>query len=138
MFSCEFYEISKNTSFTEQLWATASDPILMTISSGCLGQFQVFSLQLYFKKRFQQRCFSVSFSKFLRTFFDRTPPDDCYLWILRSFLEHAHYRATLGNCLFHGQVEEFQPVDTVKNISQVFFRYFRQEREVAIRRRSFT
>ena len=24
VFSCEFYEISKNTFFTEQLWATAS------------------------------------------------------------------------------------------------------------------
>ena len=25
MFSCEFYKISKNTFFTEHLWATASD-----------------------------------------------------------------------------------------------------------------
>ena len=25
LFSCEFYEISKNTFFTEHLWATASD-----------------------------------------------------------------------------------------------------------------
>ena len=25
VFSCEFYEISKNTFFTEQLWATASE-----------------------------------------------------------------------------------------------------------------
>ena len=27
VFSCEFYEISKNTFFTEHLWTTASDSI---------------------------------------------------------------------------------------------------------------
>ena len=38
-----------------------------------------------------------------------------YLRILRSFSEHLIYRAPLGNCLFHVQVAEFQPPDTVKN-----------------------
>ena len=30
MFSCEFSEISKNTLFTEHLWATASDNLNLT------------------------------------------------------------------------------------------------------------
>ena len=38
-----------------------------------------------------------------------------YLWILRSFSEHLFYRAPLGKCLFHVQVAEFQPPDTVKD-----------------------
>ena len=31
------------------------------------------------KKRFRQRCFSMNFAKFLRTSFDKTPSDDCFL-----------------------------------------------------------
>ena len=37
------------------------------------------------KKRFPQRCFSVNFAKFLRTSFDRAPPDDCFLSISVNF-----------------------------------------------------
>ena len=37
-----------------------------------------------------------------------------YLRILRTFPEYFFYRAPLGNCLFHVQVTEFQPPDTVK------------------------
>ena len=48
------------------------------------------------------------------------------------------YRAPLGNCLFHAQVAGFQPQDTVRSISQVLFKYFIQEQEVVIRRRSLT
>ena len=72
------------------------------------------------KKRLRQRCFSVNFTKFLRTSFLLTEPlqmnaSGVYLWILRSFSEHFFYRAPLG-----------------------VFKYFIQEREVAIRRSSFT
>ena len=42
--SCQFYQISKNTSFTEELWATASEVILLTISSGYFWQFRVANL----------------------------------------------------------------------------------------------
>ena len=65
-----------------------------------------------------------------------------YLQILRSFLEHLFYRAPLANCLFHVQVTGIQPPDTVKNkqstsISQVLFKHFMKEREVANRRHLF-
>ena len=93
------------------------------------------------KKGLQQRRFSVRFAKFLRTSFYRTPPDDCFLClpvILRSFSDHLFYRAPLGNCLFHVQVAEFQPPDTIKSISQVLFKEFTQKRNVAMRRCSFT
>ena len=39
-----------------------------------------------------------------------------YLRILRSFPEQLFYRAPLGHCLFHVQVAEFKPPDTVKKI----------------------
>ena len=32
VFSCEFCEISKNTSFTEHLWGTASELLLLFLS----------------------------------------------------------------------------------------------------------
>ena len=38
------------------------------------------------KKRLRQRCFSVNFAKFL-TFFNRTPPDDCFLLFRSSVLQ---------------------------------------------------
>ena len=85
------------------------------------------------KKGLQQRRFSVRFAKFLRTSFYKTPPDDCFLClpvILRSFSDHLFYRAPLGNCLFHVQVAEFQPPDTIKSISQVLFKHFIQKRDV--------
>ena len=68
--------------------------------------------------RFRQRSFSVNFANFLRTSFDRTPQDDCFLCLsvnLRSFSERLFYGAPLGNCLFHVQAADFQPADTVKN-----------------------
>ena len=47
-----------------------------------------------------------------------------YLGILRSFSEHLFYRGTLGNYLFHVQVAEFQPPDTVKNYLTSDFQVF--------------
>ena len=47
-----------------------------------------------------------------------------YLRVLRSFSEHLFYRAPLGNCLFHVQVPEFQPLDTVKNYFTSAFQAF--------------
>ena len=118
----------RTTFFTKHLqW------LLLTVSG-----FQPAAL---LKKGLQQRRFSVRFAKFLRTSFYKTPPDDCFLClpvILRSFSDHLFYRAPLGNCLFHVQVAEFQPPDTIKSISQVLFKHFILKRGVAIRRRSFT
>ena len=87
-------------------------------------------MQIYLKKRFQQRRFSVNFAKFLRTCSQRTPSDDCLLCltvILRSFSDHLHV-----------QVAESQTPDTIKSTSQVLFKHFIQKRNVAIRRLSFT
>ena len=86
------------------------------------------------KKRLRQRCFSVNFSKFLRTCLLltkhlRLTASCVYLWILRT---------PPGNCYFINKVAEFQPPGAAKIISQVLFNHFIQEREVAIRRRSFT
>ena len=86
------------------------------------------------KKRLRQRCFFVNFSRFLRTCLLltkhlRLTASCVYLWILRT---------PPGNCYFINKVAEFQPPGAAKIISQVLFNHFIQEREVAIRRRSFT
>ena len=145
-FSCEFCELFKkvyfvyriyerlvlkhqrlfkNTFFTEHLqW------LFLTVSG--------FQPEALLKKELQQRRFYLNFSKFLRTFFYRTPPDDCFLCltiILRSFSDHLFYRAPLQDCLFHVQVAEFQLPDTIKNISKGLFKHFIQTRDVAIPRR---
>ena len=85
----------------------------------------------------------MNFAKFIKTSFDGKPPvaasaSYVYLRILENFLEHLFYRAPLGNCLFHVQVAEFQPPDTIKRISQVLLKHFIQKRDLAIRRRSLT
>ena len=75
----------------------------------------------FIKKRLQQRYFSVSFAKFLRTSFNRIPAGNCFLSLsvnFKKFSEFLLYRATLENYLFHLQVAEFRSVDTVK----VYFR----------------
>ena len=59
-----------------------------------------------------------------------------YLWILRSFSEQLLYKTPPGDCLFHVPIAGFQPTYE-KLISQVLFKHFLQEREVAIRRSSF-
>ena len=59
-------KILRTLYFTERLqW------LLLTVSG--------FHPATLLKKRFPQKCFSVNFAKFLRTFFDRAIPDDCFL-----------------------------------------------------------
>ena len=84
------------------------------------------------KKGLQERRFSENFAKFLRTFFYRTPPDDCFFClpvVLKRFSDHL-----LISC----SSSEFQPPNTIKSISQVLFKHFIWKRGVAIRMRSFT
>ena len=94
----------------------------------------------FFKKGLQQRRFSVRFTKFLRTSFYKTPPNDCFLClpvIFRSFSDHPLFRAPLGNIYFMFiQVAEFQPPDKIKSISHILFKHLIQKRDIAIGRRS--
>ena len=86
--------------------------------------FSSFQCATLLKKRFQQRPFFVNFAKFLRTSFDRTPPDGFFLSLsvnFKKFSKHLFYRAPLRNCLLYVQVAEFQQVDTVKNYFIVAF-----------------
>ena len=84
----------------------------------------------------------MNFAKFSRTFFDRTPLDDCFLSLSVNFEKFLRAPLLFSTSeklqLCHVQVGDFQPAGTVKNYVKGVFKYFRQEREVAIRRRSFT
>ena len=73
-----------------------------------------------FKKRFWRRCFPVDFAKFLRTLFLQNTSGGSF-W---GFSEHLFYRAPLRNYLFHVQVAEFQPADTVINYFSGAFQAF--------------
>ena len=71
-------------------------------------------------KRLQQKCFSVNFEKLILKVvftFDRTPPDDCFLYLSVNFefFGTLLLYSTSGKLLFSVQVEEFQPPYTVKN-----------------------
>ena len=116
--SGEICSIFKNTLF---YWTT---PVAVSDSF----RFPVFNL----KKTFTQWCFSVNFAKISR------PSFDIYLWILRSFSENVFYRVGLRNCLFHVTLQNFNQLIQWKFISQVLFKHFIQEREVATLKRSFT
>ena len=66
--------------------------------------------------------------------FDRTPLDHCFLYLsvnFDKFFRTLLLQSTSEKLLFHVEVAEFRPPDTVKN-------YFVQEREEAIWRRSFS
>ena len=76
----------------------------------------------------------MNFTKFLRTYFDRTLPDDCSLCLSENF-EKFLRTPLLYSTLFQVQVTEFRPPDTKETISQVLFKHFVQEQQVAIRRR---
>ena len=43
------------------------------------------------KKRLRQRCFSMNFIKFLKTFFGRTPPDECFLCLSENFAKFTSF-----------------------------------------------
>ena len=86
--------------------------------------------------------FFCEFSKVFKDIltFDRTPPDDCFLCLSENFefFRTVLLYSTSGKLLFRVQVEEFEPLDTVKNYFTGPFKRFIQEREVAIRKRLFT
>ena len=66
--------------------------------------------------------------------FDRTPLDHCFLYLsvnFDKFFRTLLLQSTSEKLLFHVEVAEFRPPDTIKN-------YFVQEREEAIWRRSFS
>ena len=65
----------------------------------------------------------MSFTKFLRTSIGRTTPDDCSLCLSENF--EKFFRIPLfWITLFHAQVAEFQPPDTVRNYFTSAFQAF--------------
>ena len=68
----KFVKFLRTPNFTEHLqW------LILTVSG-----FQPATL---LKKNFRQRCFFENFAKFLRTSFDRTPPDDYFVNLSVNF-----------------------------------------------------
>ena len=104
MFSCANYEIFKKSFFTELLqW------LLLTVSG-----FQPENLS---KKDSGKDVFLLileNLEEHLLTVNLRMTASYFYLWILRSFSAHLIFSWPLENCLFHVQMAEFQPADTVK------------------------
>ena len=69
----------------------------------------------------------MNFTKFLEHLLTeqlRMTASCVYLKILRTFSDHLFYRAPLGNCLFHVQLAEFQPADTVESYFTSAFQEF--------------
>ena len=106
-----------------------------------LRTFSSFQPAVLLEKGLQQKHFSVNFAKTFKNIFWQNTSK----WLFRVFIcnlsglsDDLFYRAPLGNCLFHVQVAEFQPPDTIKSISQVLFKHFIRKQEVAIRKHSFT
>ena len=131
--------IQKHLFCVEDLWTAGSEtpvcPFLRTSFFTEHLQWLLLSVSGFqpatlLKKRLQQRHFLwilQNFSEHLLTEHLRVTASCVYIWILRSFSDHLIYRAPLGNCLFHVQVAEFQPPDTIKSTSQVLFKHFIQK-----------
>ena len=81
MFSSEFCKISKNTSFTEHLWMTASAfSFSEAVTAGVLRKKKVF---LKISENLQENTFGLR--NFQKHLFYRTPLDDCF-WLFRAML----------------------------------------------------
>ena len=71
----------------------------------------------FIKKEILAKMFFCEFAKFLRTYFYRTPPDDCFLSLSVNF--EKFFRTLLLQStsekliLFRVQVAEFQPANTI-------------------------
>ena len=71
----------------------------------------------FIKKEILAKMFFCEFAKFVRTYFDRTPPDDCFLSLSVNF--EKFFRTLLLQStsekllLFRVQVAEFQPANTI-------------------------
>ena len=91
-------------------------------------------------KRDSAQVFSCEFFEIFKNRFltehHRMTASCVYLLMLKRFSEYLFHRTPLGNYLFHVQVAGFWPVYTLI-ISQVLFKYFVQEREVAFGRCPF-
>ena len=94
------------------------------------------------KKRLRKRCFFVNCANFLRTYFLLTEhlrmTGSCVICEFLDVFQNTSvlrffYRAPRGNCYFMYKLKNLNHQVQKKTISQVLF-----NREVAIRRRSFT
>ena len=79
MFSCEFFEISKNTFFTEKLWATA-DLILLNSPDAASDSFR-FPGCKFLKKEIPEKMFFCAFYKIFNIFWQNTSE-----WLLLKFI----------------------------------------------------
>ena len=96
----------------------------------------------FIKKEATARMFFCEFCKIFKDIFpfDKTPPDDRFLYLSVNFefFRTLFLYSTSGKLLFHVQVEEFQPPDTVKDYFTGPFKRFIQEEEVTIRKSLLT
>ena len=127
VFSCKFYEITKNIFFTEWLWAAASDLILLTISSDCFWQSQDFQPATFLKKDSGKDVF-YEFCKIFKNTFWQNTSDDCFLSLSVNFEKFFRTPLLFSTSeklqLCHVQVADFQPAGTVKNYFKGVFKVF--------------
>ena len=150
VFSREFSELFKSTYFVEDLWTAGSETqvllykniffkehlqwLLLTV----LGS----SLQLYSLKETQriswQRCLFVNFAKFSRISSDRTHSDDCIcafweVFQITPFIGHLWEKLLISCTSCRISTTRYN-----MNISQLLFKHLIQEKDIALRRQSFT
>ena len=74
-------------------------------------------------------------------FFDRTPPNDCFLCLsvnFETFFRTVFFQSILGKLLFYVQVAEFQSPDTVKNyFTSAFQAFYTRSRSCEMPTRNF-
>ena len=106
--SCEICEIFKNTLFNRTYPVGVSDSYRFLTCNFIKKEIcaKIFFCEFWkiFKNILWQNTFWWLLLKFI-----------CEFWEVLQNIKHLFYRAPLRNSLFHVQVAEFQPADTVKN-----------------------
>ena len=128
-FPVNFAKFLRAPLFTEHLhW------LIMTVSG--------FHTATLLKMRLQQRCFSVNFAKIFKNIFWQNTSGWVLLVFIGEFWEVFQNVSIIEHlwetAYFIYKLHNFNQQMQWKTSSQVLFKYFIQEREVAIRRCSFT
>ena len=78
--------------FSREICKTFKNTLFYRLSPAAVSTGLRFPACNFLKRRLRQRCFSVNFTKILRTSIDRTSPDECSLcpcvFQSTSFIEH--------------------------------------------------
>ena len=150
VFSCELSELFKNNYFVEDLRTVGSEtpaaflrtPFFTEQLRWLILTFLHFQPTILLNKELRHRCFFCEFCKIFKIIFWQNTSGwlilvfICQFWEVVQIISFIEY--LWKTAYFKYKLQDFNHQIQEKSISEVLFKHFTQEQEVAIRRRSPT